>query len=201
MFEVSSRIKSKDSFKDFNFAYVNLQIYPFSDFLIKYNSNKNLFDEAHTVIIGSSFLKDFSDINDLKKTIIFLKDNKKKIILFSNTVTYPTVRKSELTLTIVDDFIFRNKRPPLKQEINFLQKEYFKKRSEYVDNNYEIIKLISEELKIQLVNRSKFFCDYENQLCFFLTKEGKKIQFDYGHLTLDGAKFMGQEIYRSNILK
>ena len=188
-------------FKDFNFAYVNLQIYPFSDFLIKYNFNKSLFDEAHTIIISTKFLEDLSDINDLKKTIIFLKDNNKKIILFSNTVTYPTVRKSELTLTIVDDFIFRNKRPPSKQEINFLQKEYFKKRSDYVDNNYEIIKLISEELRIQLINRSKFFCDYENQLCLFLTKEGKKIQFDYGHLTLDGAKFMGQEIYRSNILK
>jgi peptidoglycan/LPS O-acetylase OafA/YrhL len=192
---------NKIFFKDFNFAYINLQIHPFSDFLKKFNYNKNLFDDAHTIIIRTKFLEDFTDVSDLKNIIIFLKKHNKEIILFSNTVSYQTNRIHELTLTIVDDFIYKNKRVPSKEEMNILEKEYFKKRLKYVDDNYQIIKPLSEELKIKLINSSDFFCNYVNKSCIFLTYEGKKIQFDYGHLTLDGAKFMGEIIYRNNLLK
>ena len=44
------------------------------------------------------------------------------------------------------------------------------------------------------------FCDKQSSKCHALTPEGRKIYYDYGHRTVAGSKFFGEELAQSELL-
>ena len=60
---------------------------------------------------------------------------------------------------------------------------------------------LSEDLfqkNIQFLNPKDYSCNEILKECEVLTKENHKIYWDYGHYTLDGAKYFGKKIFNSN---
>ena len=41
----------------------------------------------------------------------------------------------------------------------------------------------------------EFMCDIKNRKCDFLTNNGEKIYYDYGHFSIEGAKYFGKKMY------
>ena len=49
--------------------------------------------------------------------------------------------------------------------------------------------------------KKKYLCNLVKKTCGILTPKGEKIFWDYGHYTLDGAKYFGKKIYEMNWFK
>jgi len=84
------------------------------------------------------------------------------------------------------------------------------KINSYYYNNREIkkinhinnqLKAISKKHNIQILYKEDIQCDISKKICFGVTDEGMKSHYDYGHFTLEGAKFLGKRIYEINWLK
>ena len=71
-------------------------------------------------------------------------------------------------------------------------------KSEKVDYfNSQLIKVLNKK-NIQFLNPKDYSCNEILKECEVLTKENHKIYWDYGHYTLDGAKYFGKKIFNSN---
>ncbi len=72
----------------------------------------------------------------------------------------------------------------------------------YFDNNVELINkniiLISKELNIPFLDRTRLSCDESFKECSFFNEENKTYYFDYGHWTKEGSIFFGDKISDSN---
>ena len=87
-------------------------------------------------------------------------------------------------------------------EIFKLNNYFYKNRNEDKINriNKKLI-AIAERNNIILLFKQDFQCEINKEICFGITDDGKKIHYDYGHYTLDGAKFFGKKIHQLNWLK
>ena len=63
--------------------------------------------------------------------------------------------------------------------------------------------LINDKLKqmyknqVELFDLYSIFCNNNNNSCQSVDDNGKKIFYDYGHLTLDGSKYIGNILFES----
>ena len=60
---------------------------------------------------------------------------------------------------------------------------------------------IAKKNNVKILLTEKYLCNFVKKTCGLLTPKGKKIFWDYGHYTLDGAKYFGKKIYEMNWLK
>ena len=196
--------------------------------LKEFNESK-IFKQSDIILISDYFSeKNSSDKLDIFLEIF---KNKKKIILTSNSNIYLNPGTSELkiffntsnltlfdnyllnnltlNLTLFDDYLLKNKK-----EKKFIDKdlgsEYKNKINNYYYENINLDKLndINTKLKklakkhnIQLLNKIDFQCNLSKKICFGVTDEGLKTHYDYGHFTLEGAKFFGKRIFDIKWLK
>ena len=72
--------------------------------------------------------------------------------------------------------------------------------------NVEIIQNINKKLKdlslkynLKFFNQNEYLCEENKNFCYGITPSGKKIFYDYGHYTIDGSKFFGEQIYKKNL--
>ena len=49
-----------------------------------------------------------------------------------------------------------------------------------------------------MLNKEDFQCNISKQICYGVTENGMKIHYDYGHFTMEGAKFFGKKIFELN---
>jgi hypothetical protein len=80
---------------------------------------------------------------------------------------------------IMDKFLFQN-----------LNKNKF----EEINNQ---IKLLYGDI-LPLYDLYSLICNEDEKKCHSVTNSGNKIFYDYGHLTIDGSRFIGSELYESN---
>ena len=82
-----------------------------------------------------------------------------------------------------------------------IKKDYFNKinKNTYIWNRE--LKEIMIELNIKYLDRFDYSCNLKKKECDFVTENEEKIYFDYGHYTLEGAKYFGKRIYEMNWLK
>ena len=88
-----------------------------------------------------------------------------------------------------------------KSDLLSLEKfEYYKnfaeKKSYELQNNFNLetnkrLKNFSSMNGIAYLERRKLFCNSELKSCDVFTKNGYRIRYDYGHLTLEGKKKFG----------
>ena len=197
-------------FKEFEFLRYNLS---FSKHLkkdeFKYFSESEVYDQADTILI-SDYFSDHDSFVMLENFIKMFK-SEKKIILTSNNTLYrdKLLYKKYSNLTLFDHFLIKDKKI-IKHidknigdtEILLINKYHFKNRkvSEINEINKKL-KKISNEHDIKILFKEDFQCNIKEKICYGSTDNGFKIYYDYGHFTLEGAKFFGKKIYDLNWLK
>ena len=160
----------------------------------------------------------FRDENSTDKLNIFLEmfKNKKKIILTSNSNIYSTPKKFltpnklySINLTLFDNFLLENK-----TEKKFIDRNLSSDDKNEINNYYyenlDLVKLnkinsrlkkLAEKHNIQILYKDDFQCNLDKKICFGVTDGGMKSHYDYGHYTLEGAKFFGKKIFDIKWLK
>ena len=119
--------------------------------------------------------------------------------------------------TLFDEFLLKNKKEFLlkdKQKKKFIDKDLSsddinKINNYYYENlNLDLLNNINNKLKklakkhnIQILDKIDFQCNLSKNICFGVTEDGLKTHYDYGHYTLEGAKFFGKIIFEINWLK
>ena len=126
-----------------------------------------------------------------------LKMLNKKVILTTQTPNY----YFKNYFSLVDEFYHKNKRLPDQKEKILLEKKYYKtKKVNSVIINNEL-KKISKNTKTKLLEKKKLFCNEKTKRCQFLTDQNNKIYYDNYHLTIQGAIFIGQKIFKTGWLE
>ena len=77
---------------------------------------------------------------------------------------------------------------------NFLFKQLQTKN--FVTINREIKKMYEDQVK--LYDLYSIFCDDKENSCESIDNNGKKIFYDYGHLSLDGSRYIGNILFNNN---
>ena len=88
-------------------------------------------------------------------------------------------------------------RLPTELEKIDLQKNYYQsyKQNSHVRKNNENLKKFSKTYNIKLLDRNLYRCDEYIYTCDILTDFDYKIYYDFGHYTLNGAKYFGKKIF------
>ena len=76
--------------------------------------------------------------------------------------------------------------------IQLMEKLYLEKK-DFKNINYELKKIALDE-NIKFFSKQKYLCDENTAQCLVIDKNGKKIFFDYGHLSLSGSKYVGKKL-------
>ena len=182
-------------FNDIKFYYIDDLLGDISfDEVDDKSNNKKLLKEANAIII--SYRWDEYRFNLLKNNIKKIKNLNNKIFITSSTNEYKVFNK---LFTLLDyEILFK------KIDIDYFgfKKLYFENR--VISSNSIInqkLKNFTIENNLTYLNKEDYMCDLTSKECDYLTKEGYKIFYDYGHYTENGARYFGKKIYETNWLK
>ena len=179
---------------------------------IKAFNESKIFRQSDIILISDYFHK--KDDSDKLDTFLEMFKNKKKIILTSNSNIYLDPDKSGIKifgtakLTLFDNFLLKNKKEKKfidkdlsSEDRNKINNYYYENINLYFHNNNTKLKKIAKKHNIQFLNKIDFQCNLSKKICFGVTEEGLKTHYDYGHFTLEGAKFFGKRIFDIKWLK
>ena len=96
--------------------------------------------------------------------------------------------------TVLDLFYLKNEKIPSKVSMdsfffNQLKPESFKPINEQIKKMYKD--------QVILFDLYSTFCDNNKSSCHSVNESGKKIFYDYGHITLDGSRYIGNILFDS----
>jgi peptidoglycan/LPS O-acetylase OafA/YrhL len=179
---------NKSLFNEIDFVFIGKNL---EDIL---SQDKNLLKESDGILF--SYRWDEKKLEDFKKLITKFKNFKKNIILTSRTNEYKAPSK---LYTLLDYKVLFEKQ---KFDYFGLKVLYFNNRLIHSKSNVniELIEL-SKKQKFLFLNKEDYMCDLSKKECDYIDENGNKIFYDYGHYTLEGAKFFGKKIYELNWLK
>ena len=66
-------------------------------------------------------------------------------------------------------------------------------RTNATDKNKKIA-TIASQFNVPYFDKVPLVCNNNNKTCAAFTEDGHKISYDYGHWTIDGAKFIGKRL-------
>ena len=132
----------------------------------------------------SRYLERFLEIKkylekDGKKFIIFLDDVRGKFINNMNSL---------------DRFIFINGNIPNKEEMKYLEKQFYENSMSENKDKLTRIKQMFEKNNIKYITRSEIYCKHSKKICKLITSKNEKIYSDSGHLTNAGAMFFSNKV-------
>ena len=166
-------------------------------FLVDNFIKSNLFKSADTIFLSTKYeftsagLK--NDLKAIEELDIITKDKGKKLIISGNGPDFHTESNP------VFDIVLKNKNEKLSNnEIEFLSCNILKKDILYKN---KIIKEKAKELNLTYLDKFDYSCNFKDYTCKMLTDDGRMIYLDRAHLTIEGAKYLGQIIHQINWLK
>tara|TARA_Y100000768_G_scaffold216263_1_gene162991 strand:+ start:3475 stop:5394 length:1920 start_codon:yes stop_codon:yes gene_type:complete len=203
---------NQNLFKEFEFAWRRLEIQAFQDNKKLINTldmnkkikttnetlNSQAFKESDVVVLSYRFST--KGIEGLEKLIKLLKENNKKIILMSQTNEYKTF--SGIYSTEYDRFIqkkIKNKSKVNQNDVIQLMKKLYLEKKDFKNLNDKLMNIAFEQ-NIKFFSKQRYLCDENIAQCLVINDEGKKIFFDYGHLSLSGSKYVGKKLKEFEIL-
>ena len=208
-----------DFYKDFHFlkSKKREELSCFDESDLRFEANrKALYDhetykKAEIFIISSRFIdgqcnKAFkdnpTDADGLRYLIPRLKRDGKKIIILGNTLVLNRIEGKWL-----EDYIFMKAINEKIDLLSFDKFKYYKKIAEkkayelQVDSNIKTnIRLNNFSLNngLEYFDRRNLFCNSNVESCLVFTKNGHRLRYDYGHLTLEGKREFGMLLKESN---
>jgi hypothetical protein len=192
-------------FREFNFTHVPRQIFCLSnnyaskEICIKHNSDdfNIILDKSDIIILSTKWSQ--LDTDNLQNIISDLKNRGKKIIIANNTPEFEVIPKFGGIFTILDDFIYVNKRNYADVDKSFLKEKYYSNQKDIsIINN--LLENFVKKNNLTLFDRYSLICNNANKSCLFMTDKNEKIIYDYGHFTLEGAKYIGIQIFNKKII-
>ena len=135
----------------------------------------------------------------LAQLLALSNDARKQLILTTNIPHFIFNGQS----TLIDIFVLTNRRLPTDLEVPIIKRAYY---DSYISNQW--VQSVNAQLKsfakahnTILLDKSDLLCDSFTKSCEFWTPERRKLTFDGSHLTIDGAKYLGEIIIARNWLK
>ena len=145
---------------------------------------------ASKIVIVSKYTD--MDIVVLSDIIQKVKGDNKEIFIVKNIFEFPG-QASGFGPNLIDDVISRSSRVNSQYLSNEVNKEYYNYFQNSVNNrSYEInyqLERLAEEGSITLLDRMDYICQNDRKICQAVQKDLTKNFYDYGHHTLDGARF------------
>ena len=194
----------------FNAFYLNRDLFPqleFARYGIEVTANSNAIDaligspnfrDADFILISTKYGENEDDAKDhLDKLPAFidrLKKQGKRVLISSNTVEFID---SNIRETIFDRII---KEPTLSFSIEQINRSHFDQRKLQIDKRNQKIKMIADQMGVKYLDKTDFICDLSASTCTGVTPDGYKTFYDYGHYTVEGAKYFGKRIHEMNWL-
>jgi hypothetical protein len=159
-----------------------------------------VYKDADVILLSTRWYA--KDIMALQEIITILKRDGKTVVITSNTPQQP---HTDLTKgdTPLKTFIKVHRRFPNQVERNSIERTTYENASE----NTEIIEINKKLFEIAHANNAVFLdkmdylCDRKEEKCRVLTPKGHLINWDYGHHTISGAKFVGGVMKEINWLE
>lgn len=180
-------------FEKYNFNFLPSNIKKIEYDFEKIKNYDNIIFSFRWFYEGYDILKNDDILNFIKK-ISLLQNEGRKIYVTSGGNHYKAVGYH----TLLDDFIIKSKN---QVNLNNLKNYYYQNRTFHSNSRENLfLKEKVKENKMIYLNKEDYLCNLLNRECDYLTQE-KKIFYDYGHYTLEGAKFFGKKIYELNWLK
>lgn len=195
---------SKDIFNLFKTNEKNYENYEFARYginLIDLDNyrKKNLilshnFKNADYILLSQRYKK--KDLNNLEKIIKLAEKNEKKLVVFLKRPEFSSNNKKNQTN--LDLFFLNNEKIVTKKSMDNFLFDQLKTKS-FVPINEEIKKMYKD--KVILYDLYSIFCNSIEKSCQSIDDKGKKIFYDYGHLTLDGSRYIGNILFDSKFHK
>lgn len=216
-------MQNQNSFKGLNFAMAHIQLSCFARDREESREfyESELYSLSHVVIISSRLMgrvkckkkeDDFlpPDIKGLEQLVVRAKKDNKIPVVTNNTVEFSSLGGR----TVSDYIILEGDAESLDQktpdEIRVVYSQIARKlyesrhkaREETIGSHavealFEIneqVKKIADSKGALFLDKYGLICRDEEKECFGVTENGEKIFYDYGHFTLEGAKFLGKRI-------
>jgi peptidoglycan/LPS O-acetylase OafA/YrhL len=152
----------------------------------------NTFLKSNIIIFHNRYTKE--NIDMIKNLDALSKKNNKKLVVVLNRQQFDYHVSN--SLTTLDKNLFENSINKSVKNLNHVfnksEIDYYKIRDPKIDStNYELKKL-TKQYNIVTFDFSKFQCFNQNKRCKTITPNNEKIYWDYGHFTLQGAKYFGK---------
>ena len=164
------------------------------------NINIDNFNKADTIILATRW-HDMYDWYAIEHLANYLKDKNKKIFIINNFPEFYVYesRKGNVIDSYVQRNFFRIKSiENIREKLEIMAYENI--YPSVFDIKKEVI-AFANKTNIKIFDPFDFMCDLNNKRCDFLTDNGEKIYYDYGHFTIEGAKYFGKKMYNEGWFK
>ena len=187
-------------FKNYNFRFIHYGYFRKNQEILENRDYK----EADIIIFSARWIGRHSYFEDISKNLVYFlqKKNNKKFLLTSNSNEYNKLNFQNKELTYIDRIVLQNLSNL--NNLNFKEYENFYYKNSSVNSGSKfnlLLKNFAKENNVTFLNKEDYLCNRVKKKCDFITPQGFKIFYDYGHYTLEGAKYLGQKIYETNWLK
>ncbi len=164
------------------------------------NINIENFNKADTIILATRWL-DMYDWFAIEHLANYLKDKNKKIFIVNNFPEFYVYesRKGNVIDSYVQRNFFRIKSiENIREKLEIMAYENIYPAVFKIKKN---VTAFANKTNIKIFDPFDFMCDLNNKRCDFLTDNGEKIYYDYGHFTIEGAKYFGKKMYNEGWFK
>lgn len=202
---------SKDLFNAF---YLNQELYQGYEFarygidlaatptVYEVMRNSPNFMSADVVIISERYCKQTNEkrlnceqLKALPRLIEKLQQDGKSILLTSNTPEFGQYNGYE---NIFDGYLREKEDAYSRIE---LQKLYYRHQEPLVNRINMKLKEVADKTGVIYVDKFPLICNESLKRCDGDTNSGIKLFYDYGHYTLEGAKYLGKKIFKASWLE
>ncbi len=154
------------------------------------------FIASDVVVISTRYRIDQSvdDIDDLSSFIKPIRDRSKLVIITSNTPEFLSYKD-----TPIFDYYARDQHE-LPDE-SALANIYYQRLDPWVLRNNVRLKEVADQMGVTYIDKVELTCQPRLGSCAGVTPDGYKMYYDYGHLTLEGARYVGQLIHQRGWLQ
>lgn len=190
-------ISSATIYKEIDFGFVRSEVHCLYLHIVEEKNNcgeksvglievKEKLEQANSVILKTRWKQE--DIGILEKLITSLIKADKNVLIVGNAFE----QKNEILLR---EFVASEGKYPIATELDDLKHNMFETAQHTKVNSIDLeLKKISQKKHVQFISSKNLFCDYEVKNCELFTPEGYVILWDYGHLTVEGSKYVGRVI-------
>lgn len=108
----------------------------------------------------------------------------KEVVIIGNTAEF----KSPSSLPVFDWYLRRSGNETNLSQLNSVAYRYEESGTHRISRK---LRQIAEKSGVRYLSRRDLICNDANQTCALITPNGRKSMYDYGHWTLEGARYFG----------
>lgn len=148
------------------------------------HSYSTLYREADTLLFSARWGRDTA--RAVGSFIDFHQRQGKRVVITGRTVEFPHAP------TLLHRLFWKNHmQPPAAERIN---ETFWNSRTPEVAPINDILRSETDRHHAVYLDKWDYACEAEHHQCYALNEDGYPLHYDYGHYTVEGAKFIGRRI-------